>query len=82
MLATAAYAGVTHCNPNYSVAQAGIVTRWNPVKNLTFSGEFTWEHLAQNYAGTITTSGSYGTGTYAIANQNTYQMLFRAQRNW
>jgi hypothetical protein len=80
--ATAAYAGVTHCDPNYNIAQAGVVTRWTPVKNLTFSGEFTWEHLAQNYAGTITTSGSYGTGTYAIANQNTYQMLFRAQRNW
>ena len=37
----AAYAGVTTCNPNYSVSQAGIVTRWTPVKNLTFSGEFT-----------------------------------------
>jgi hypothetical protein len=81
-MATAAYAGVTTCNPNYSITQAGIVTRWNPVKNLTFSGEFTWEHLSQNYVGTLTTSGSYGTGTYVIANQNTYQMLFRAQRNW
>jgi hypothetical protein len=25
-------------------------------------------------------SGSYGTGAYMIANQNTYQLLFRALR--
>ena len=74
--------GVTSCNPNYSVSQAGIVTRWTPVKNLTFSGELTYEHLSQKNVGTITTSGSYGTGTYVLANQDTYQFLFRAQRNW
>ena len=27
------------CNPNYDVAQIGVVTRWTPVKNLTLSGE-------------------------------------------
>jgi hypothetical protein len=42
----------------------------------------TYEHLNQNYAGVITTAGGYGTGAYAAANQNTYQVLFRAQRNW
>jgi hypothetical protein len=74
--------GVTSCNPNYSVTQAGIITRWTPVKNLTFSGEFTYNHLSQNNTGTITTSGGYGTGVYTIANQNTYEGLFRAQRNF
>ena len=74
--------GVTSCNPNYSVTQAGFITRWTPVKNLTFSADFTYEHLSQNNVGSITTSGSYGTGAYAIANQNTYEVLFRAQRNW
>ena len=82
LAATAAYAGVTHCDPNYQVAQAGIITRWTPVKNLTFSADFTYQHLAQNMAGTITTSGSYGTGAYVITNQNTYELLLRAQRNW
>jgi hypothetical protein len=75
-------AGITSCNPNYSITQAGIVTRWTPVKNLTFSGEFTWEHLSQNMTGVYATTGSYGAGAYAFADQNTYQMLFRAQRNW
>ena len=26
------------CNPDYAVYQVGVVTRWTPVKNLTFSG--------------------------------------------
>jgi hypothetical protein len=75
-------ASITHCDPNYQIAQAGIITRWTPVKNLTFSGDFTWQHLSQNYAGTLTTTGGYGTGAYTLANQNTYEFLFRAQRNW
>ena len=75
-------AGVTSCNPNYNIAQVGFITRWTPVKNLTFSAEFTYNHLDQKNAGTITTSGSYGTGAYTIANQDTYTGLFRAQRNF
>ncbi|MDE2329170.1 MAG: porin, partial [Bradyrhizobium sp.] len=78
----AANAGVTHCDPNYSVTQIGTVTRWTPVKNLTFSGEFVYSHLSQNNVGTVTTSGSYGTGAYQLADQNTYQVLLRAQRNF
>lgn len=32
-------AGATYsCNPNYSVGLVGLITRWNPVKNLTLSG--------------------------------------------
>ena len=44
--------GVSSCNPNYSIAQLGTVTRWTPVKNLTFSGEFIYSHLDQNNVGT------------------------------
>jgi hypothetical protein len=74
--------GITSCSPNYNVSQAGIITRWTPVNNLAFSADFTYEHLSQNMAGIIVFPGAYGTGAYAIANQNTYQVLFRAQRNW
>jgi Porin subfamily len=79
---TAAYAGITNCNPNYSVTQAGVITRWTPVKNLTFSAEYVYSHLSQNYTGTVATTGSYGTGTYVVGNQDTHQVLLRAQRNW
>ncbi len=82
VLASSSTAGITNCNPNYSVTQAGIITRWTPVKNLTFSAEYVYSHLQQNYAGTIAENGSYGSGTYVIGNQDTHQVLLRAQRNW
>ena len=74
--------GVTSCNPNYSITQAGFITRWTPVKNLTFSGEYIYTHLSQNNTGTITTTGGYGTGAYTLTNQDTHQVLLRAQRNF
>jgi hypothetical protein len=74
--------GITTCNPNYSIAQIGAITRWTPVKNLTFSTDFIYQHLSQNYAGQVVFAGGSGTGVYNIANQNTYSALFRAQRNF
>ena len=78
-------AGVTSCNPNYSITQLGTITRWTPVKNLTFSGEFVYTHLDQNMQGEALLSSS-GVGKpdtlYQLKDQNTYQVLLRAQRNW
>jgi hypothetical protein len=34
----------------------GLVTRWIPVKNLTFSAEVMWFHLDQKFTGTSTLS--------------------------
>ena len=39
------------CNPDFNVAQLGVVTRWTPVKNLTFSAEVLWFHLDQKFTG-------------------------------
>jgi hypothetical protein len=83
MLATAAFAlAPGGCNPNYSIAQIGTITRWTPVKNLTFSAEYMYSHLKQNYVGTETVAGASGTGVYTLADQNTHQVLLRAQRNF
>ena len=41
------------CNPDYNVSQLGLITRWTPVKNLTFSAEVMWFHLDQNFTGTV-----------------------------
>jgi Porin subfamily len=51
-------AGLTSCNPDYSIAQIGTQTQWTPVKNLTFSADLTYTHLDQSYAGTIAYTGS------------------------
>ena len=82
---------VTSCNPNYQIAQLGGIIRWTPVKNLTFSADATYSHIAQNNAGVttgLTNSITYPVGQsirpvgYEFKNQDGVQVLFRAQRNW
>ncbi|MDH2386973.1 porin [Bradyrhizobium sp. CER78] len=81
-----ATSNLTSCNPDYSIAQIGTQTQWTPVKNLTFSADFTYTHLDQNYAGTISYPGNAAIGkpaaVYSLSNQDTYMLLLRAQRNW
>ncbi|MFB9269353.1 porin, partial [Bradyrhizobium erythrophlei] len=76
---------ITTCNPDYNIAQVGLITRWTPVKNLTFSGDVTWMHLDQKYAGTVVApSAAIGkpAALYELKNQDTVTLLLRAQRNW
>ncbi len=83
---TALGAGVTSCNPDYNIAQAGIITRWTPVKNLTFSADLTWQHLDQKYTGTTGAGASAAVGkpvgVYELKDQDNVTLLLRAQRNW
>jgi hypothetical protein len=83
---TALGAGLTNCNPDYNIAFLGVITRWTPVKNLTFSADFTWTHLDQNYAGLTAAGTNLGiakpVALYELRDQSTYQMLARVQRNW
>ena len=78
--------GVINCNPDYNVGQVGLITRWTPVKNLTFSGDVTWTGLDQKMTGTFllpqTSSIGKPTALYELKNQNTVTLLLRAQRNW
>jgi hypothetical protein len=72
------------CNPNYNVSQLGVVTRWTPVKNLTFSAEVMWFHLDQNFTGTsvLTPSAPKPTTTYEFKDQDTVSLNVRVQRNF
>jgi hypothetical protein len=75
----------TFCNPDYNIAQAGLITRWTPVKNLTFSGEVVYTHLDQKMAGTVVApSATIGKPAlvYQLRDQDTVQVLLRAQRNF
>ncbi|HVX75634.1 MAG TPA: porin, partial [Bradyrhizobium sp.] len=78
--------GVTSCNPDFNIAQLGTITRWTPVKNLTFSGEFVYTHLDQNMSGVAALPATASIGKpatlYQLKDQDTYQVLLRAQRNW
>ena len=78
---------VTNCNPNFNVGQIGIITRWTPVKNLTFFADFTWSRLDQKYAGVWNAAASAGSAkpggaVYQLKDQNSLTLLLRAQRNW
>jgi hypothetical protein len=80
-------AGITSCNPDFNVGQIGIITRWTPVKNLTFSADVAYTNLDQKFAGTITTTAAAAlvakpAATYELKDQNTVSLLLRAQRNW
>jgi Porin subfamily len=73
------------CNPDYSIGQLGVITRWTPVKNLTFSADLTYTHLDQKMQGTVLApSGSVGkpAAVYELRDQDTLLLLLRAQRNW
>src|SRR4051794_28134935 len=79
-------AGVTGCNPDFAIGQVGVITRWTPVKNLTFSADLSWTHLDQKYAGTVAYAGAGTTAkpaaVYELKDQDTLVLLLRAQRNW
>ncbi|MEK9283028.1 MULTISPECIES: porin [unclassified Bradyrhizobium] len=79
--------GVTSCNPDFNVGTVGLITRWTPVKNLTFSADVSWTRVDQKYAGTVTTTAvniipAKPAATYELKDQDTVVLLLRAQRNW
>ncbi|MET4278967.1 MULTISPECIES: porin [unclassified Bradyrhizobium] len=80
--------GRAGCNPDFNYGVVGLVTRWTPVKNLTFGADLSYTMLDQKYASgsTVTLplqSGIAKPGTvYELKDQNTVTLLLRAQRNW
>ena len=74
------------CNPNFQIWQVGTVTRWTPVKNLTFSGEIMYTALDQQYAGVVNLPAigalAKPGAPYELKDQSTWTFLARAQRNF
>ena len=80
----AAGAGLTTCNPDYNIGQLGFITRWTPVKGLTFSADLTWSHIDTKMAGLITTSNAAigkPLAAYDMKSEDNLLLLLRAQRN-
>jgi hypothetical protein len=73
------------CNPDFNLSQIGVVTRWTPVKNLTFSAEVLWFHLDQKFTGVAAltpTAPKPVAATYQFKDQDTVSFNVRAQRNF
>ena len=77
-------AGAYTCNPDFNVAQLGVITRWTPVKNLAFSGEVQWVHLDQKMSGSsvFAPSAPKPSALYQFKDQDTVLLQVRAQRNF
>jgi hypothetical protein len=72
------------CDPDFNVAQIGVVTRWTPVKNLTFSGEVLYTNLDQKLSGfsTFTPGAPQPTQAWTFHDQSTLALNVRIQRNF
>jgi hypothetical protein len=72
------------CNPDYNVAMVGVVTRWTPVKNLTFSAEVLGFFLDQKYQGAAVMgpSAPKPTTVYEFKDQSAVSLNVRVQRNF
>jgi Porin subfamily len=83
------------CDPGFTISMIGLVTRWTPVKNLTFSVEALYAYLKTNMSGTITpVSAASGAATgpsstvtlpttvYNFGNNGTASLNVRVQRNF
>ncbi|UPJ47858.1 porin [Bradyrhizobium sp. 200] len=80
--------GVAGCNPDFNYSVVGTVTRWSPVKGLTFSADLAYTMLDQKYAAGSTvalpTQASIAKpgAAYELKDQNAVSLLIRAQRSW
>jgi len=74
------------CDPGFTISEIGLVTRWTPVKNLTFSAEVLYAYLKTNMSGTITGAPSsalpLANTTYNFGNNSTTSLNLRVQRNF
>jgi hypothetical protein len=80
------------CDPGFSMAQIGLVTRWTPVKNLTFSIEGMYSYLQTNMHGLsagvtsstfpIPSNNSLTGSIFQFGNVGTANLNLRVQRNF
>ena len=72
------------CNPSYNVYQVGFLTRWTPVKDLTFAAEVGWFGLDQKFTGTaaLTPFTPKPAATYEYKDQNTVYVATSIRRNF
>jgi hypothetical protein len=77
-------AGCIGGNANFMISQVGTTTSWQPVKDLTFSGEFTWAHVDTSLtsAGPGAVPGNVRAGLYNLGDINLYSGGLRVLRSF
>ena len=71
------------CNPDFNVAQLGVVTRWTPVKNLTFSAEV-WASSSTRSSLAVPScfTAPKPVARYEFKDQSAVSLNVRVQRNF
>ena len=82
--AAAAFSNISGCDFDYKVYQVGTRTIWSPVANLDLSIDVFYSKLDQQHVSnlTVTAQGARPAGVYTLEDQDTWTVLFRAQRNF
>jgi Porin subfamily len=73
------------CNPDLHVWQAGTRTQWNPVSQLDIGVDVLYSKYQFADSGSLvslTATGARPAGTYTIADQDVWSVMFRVQRNF
>ena len=73
------------CNPDFNLSQIGVVTRWTPVKGLTFSAEvaaISTSTRSSPAAKILTPVAPKPNAAYNYKDQDTVSLNIRAQRNF
>jgi hypothetical protein len=76
---------IINCDPNFSWAQVGTRTLWNPVPDVDVGIEFSWVHLNTAFSGSLATIGQSSTrpgALYSFVNQDVFSVMFRFQRSF
>lgn len=77
---------LANCNPDFNFGVIGINTVWTPLKGLAFTADLSYSRLDQKYAGTIASPGiataAKPAAVYEMKDQDSLQLLLRAQRNF
>ena len=81
---TAGYSNISGCNFDFKAYQIGGRGIWSPVTNLDLSIDVFYTKLDQemNTNALVGGGGARPTGVYTLADQDTWSVLFRAQRNF
>lgn len=82
--AGAAYSNISGCNFDFKLWQVGARGIWSPVTNLDLSIDVLYMKLDQehNTNATLPAAGARPAGVYTMNDQDSWAVLFRAQRNF
>ena len=76
---------VSNCNPDWSFWQAGLFSKWTPVRGLDVGVDVFYTKINTAFEGNaigLPANGSRPYGDYRVEDQGQWSAIFRVQRNF